>query len=566
LNTILDVPTDISLSWKSPEDSLLVAKNDPLYAIVSDFYFYNYAFCKEQRFSDQQTSTLLSILKRVIDADMNDATSTIDSSHNRFMHLLMKECVDRSPHSMQIFTTEQGEAIIKYVIESYYRHFNLYHFNFTRKVTTVIQQKDTNGVDEVKLPRNLAVSQEQPDTPAANMEEEQPVVEGEEPDSDGDDDEWARASNNDAKDVKDSEAAGSSMEAIRAKRAGKIKGQKFEWQWKWACSRQISWVSFLPEVGNKLEKAYKAGAADETVSLGGGTFRTCDFKRMVCINVAANRAVDIRRAESEEGKRREIMREAKLHCHIDVVPVALRAAADAKAAAERAHKAWRNVYRRRVMNSAGMKWFFVLRRIRKKLEIIQMENIQKRVLELMADQAPRVGVDLIKGTVSMSEALGFVGGKAILLAESHPLMNEINFAMSCIKQTVDEFHVPFLNFRVEGHTSVAKKSKDGGKATSTARAHAVMDEIVSAGIPAENLFFFGFGDTKPISTDKDKNRRVEITVMPATVVVKDDGGDGGTFRRMSQAEPVDWWDLPTPGYPTNPLPFSELVLDMGPDE
>jgi hypothetical protein len=36
-------------------------------------------------------------------------------------------------------------------------------------------------------------------------------------------------------------------------------------------------------------------------------------------------------------------------------------------------------------------------------------------------------------------------------------MEEINFAMSCIKQTVIEFMVPFLHFWVEGHTSHSKK-------------------------------------------------------------------------------------------------------------
>ena len=61
------MPTDISLTWVSPEDSLLAPKNDSRYDIVSDFHVWNYAFCKEQRFSPEQTSTFLSIMKRVLD-------------------------------------------------------------------------------------------------------------------------------------------------------------------------------------------------------------------------------------------------------------------------------------------------------------------------------------------------------------------------------------------------------------------------------------------------------------------------------------------------------------------
>ena len=33
LNTVLDIPTDISLSWKSPEDSLLAPQNNALYDV-----------------------------------------------------------------------------------------------------------------------------------------------------------------------------------------------------------------------------------------------------------------------------------------------------------------------------------------------------------------------------------------------------------------------------------------------------------------------------------------------------------------------------------------------------
>ena len=138
LNTVLDVPVDISLSWNSPEDSLLAPNNNPLYDIVSDFHLYNYAFCKEQRFSEAQTSTFLAIMKRVLDKDLNVSDTDIEQSHQRFTHLLMKECVERPPHSKGIFSLEQGEQILKYVVDSYYRHWNLYHFNFTRRMVTVL--------------------------------------------------------------------------------------------------------------------------------------------------------------------------------------------------------------------------------------------------------------------------------------------------------------------------------------------------------------------------------------------------------------------------------------------
>ena len=119
----------------------------------------------------------------------------------------------------------------------------------------------------------------------------------------------------------------------------------------------------------------------------------------------------------------------------------------------------------------------------------------------------------VRENVKMSEAVGFVGGAAILLDESRPLMNEINVAMCAIKQTVGEFDVSMLHFYIDGHTSVSKKSPDHGMGTSTARAKSVVDEMVLAGIPRWNLHARGFGDSKPLGGDKSANRRVDITVI-----------------------------------------------------
>jgi outer membrane protein OmpA-like peptidoglycan-associated protein len=288
-------------------------------------------------------------------------------------------------------------------------------------------------------------------------------------------------------------------------------------QWKWSCSRSLEWVSFLPDVGAKLEKAFVEGKDEETICLGGGVSRIIDFKRMVCVNTTAKRCIDVRRAESEGMKRREDMRIAKRVCAA-TVPIAHSASVGALASAAVAAAAAHSAYRRRCMFSAGIKWTLVLLRVRKKIKAKLMLTMQQRVEELMAESCPRVTVDLVKGVVNMTENLAFEGGKAILAQESRSLMDEINFAMGCIKQTVGEFQIPFLHFWIEGHTSFAKKSKDGGLATSTSRAAAVAQEMVISGIDGDNLHSRGWGDKKPLGGNKDDDRRVEIKVIPENQV------------------------------------------------
>jgi hypothetical protein len=188
-------------------------------------------------------------------------------------------------------------------------------------------------------------------------------------------------------------------------------------------------------------------------------------------------------------------------------------------------------------------------------------------LELIGDKAPFVTVDLIVRTIELHKQVEFEGGKAgggksdtrniivaapsnrsrfflptVVLLSSLPLLHQITFAMKAIDQTCEEFEVhslfavavspaavnnisvfrmynrlqvPYLHMRLEGHTSFSKKSTDGGKATSDARANAVCNELIIHGVPEDILHPIGHGCSRPLTKNpKDAaNRRVEIHVM-----------------------------------------------------
>jgi outer membrane protein OmpA-like peptidoglycan-associated protein len=99
----------------------------------------------------------------------------------------------------------------------------------------------------------------------------------------------------------------------------------------------------------------------------------------------------------------------------------------------------------------------------------------------------------------------FATGKADILAESRPLIDEI---ASMLKKR------PALRVGIEGHTD-STGNPVANKTLSEARARSVSSAIAAAGIAATRLQAVGFGQEKPIADNRTeegraKNRRVEV--------------------------------------------------------
>jgi len=122
-----------------------------------DFYFQNWAFAKEHRFSTKKSSTFLSLMKTVFDNDMssNDLSDSIEKSFDKFRKLLLLHSVERPPQSTGIFTTDDVRAITDFITNGYYRHYRLYKYVFTKRVHVQIKQSSFNDVETVKIPRPL---------------------------------------------------------------------------------------------------------------------------------------------------------------------------------------------------------------------------------------------------------------------------------------------------------------------------------------------------------------------------------------------------------------------------
>jgi outer membrane protein OmpA-like peptidoglycan-associated protein len=117
----------------------------------------------------------------------------------------------------------------------------------------------------------------------------------------------------------------------------------------------------------------------------------------------------------------------------------------------------------------------------------------------------------------------FVFGKSRILRRSYPVLD-------AVEQTLLD-HPGITKLRIEGHTD-DKGSDKANQELSEKRASAIMRHLVQAGIDPDRLVAVGYGEARPIDTNKteegrERNRRVEFTILDQEETVEMRGIDGG---------------------------------------
>ena len=107
---------------------------------------------------------------------------------------------------------------------------------------------------------------------------------------------------------------------------------------------------------------------------------------------------------------------------------------------------------------------------------------------------------IASGKTLVKDNIHFRTGDSTLLADSYPALNEIISEMK--KQ-------PNLKVEIAGHTDNIGTPGNNQK-LSEARARAVANYLIKNGIAAGRIKTKGYGSSKPISKDQNKNRRVEF--------------------------------------------------------
>lgn len=99
------------------------------YEILADMHYHNYTFCVARGFVPAKTSTLLSIMKRVLEESLSKRLEA-NGAFDVCKELLLRHGVERPPWSVGIFSFEDVQAIMQYVHNSFFRHYRLYTYAF----------------------------------------------------------------------------------------------------------------------------------------------------------------------------------------------------------------------------------------------------------------------------------------------------------------------------------------------------------------------------------------------------------------------------------------------------
>lgn len=122
---------------------------------------------------------------------------------------------------------------------------------------------------------------------------------------------------------------------------------------------------------------------------------------------------------------------------------------------------------------------------------------------------PEVTQEVLKELKIQARAVFFVTGKAVLQTTDK---GQTNGRLEAITAILKKY--PNAKFSVEGHTDDVGDAKSNQK-LSEARAKAVVDALVAKGVNPDNLTYKGFGETKPVASNKTaqgraQNRRTEV--------------------------------------------------------
>jgi len=112
-------------------------------------------------------------------------------------------------------------------------------------------------------------------------------------------------------------------------------------------------------------------------------------------------------------------------------------------------------------------------------------------------------------TIELSETVQFETDSAVLLDRSKSLLDDVAKVMTD--------HPEITKIQIEGHTD-SKASHRHNQKLSLERVASVKTYLVGKGIDASRLTTKGFGETKPIASNKTeegraKNRRVDFRIM-----------------------------------------------------
>jgi len=154
LHEMADIKRFLQKKFKFEENGVVLKDK-----ILIDLYYYTYIFCRDHKFMSEQTSAFFSIVKRTHEKVIETPYGNVEDAFSFFQDSLLCHSVKRPPFSIEIFNVEEVKDITHYVVDTYFRHYKLYKYAFTPKVTMNICI-DYEGMKEEPKPADEPEEQE----------------------------------------------------------------------------------------------------------------------------------------------------------------------------------------------------------------------------------------------------------------------------------------------------------------------------------------------------------------------------------------------------------------------
>lgn len=106
--------------------------------ILVEMHYHNWAFCTSKGFPPEKTSTLLSLMKLVLEESVSKRLVPEDA-FDLFKNWLLKHSVERPPRSVGILSFDNVKTIVEYMHNTFFRHYRLYMYAFMTRCDVTIQ-------------------------------------------------------------------------------------------------------------------------------------------------------------------------------------------------------------------------------------------------------------------------------------------------------------------------------------------------------------------------------------------------------------------------------------------
>lgn len=136
---------------------------DPRANILLDLHVHTLQQAQTWQLRDDAMAGLLSIVQDAHNRSVEERL-TIEHSFAHFKDAMLAHSVHRPPFSTGLFTFQQMQLIIEWMLGSYYRHYKLYQYAFTNRVTlsfTSYHPSDLVEQPPVVPPLQEAITEEQ---------------------------------------------------------------------------------------------------------------------------------------------------------------------------------------------------------------------------------------------------------------------------------------------------------------------------------------------------------------------------------------------------------------------